>query len=171
MVSSDSQPLKGTLAMGQVSSVVSLLNLAQHFQRCLLIEDRPGQDSLQQQASLGYGQCWRVPLQVMSHAHQEEMSDHYQDHMVIPSPPAVHRILVHLQFIFAIFDTPLYRPASGAQPCQLRLRCFPRRVAEKVLDLLGHPIPTEDQPNLRAGQAILYGAWLVLRACHQPLKG
>ncbi len=39
--------------------------------------------------------------------------------MVIPSPPDAQRILVHLQFISAIFNALLYRPAGGAQLRQL----------------------------------------------------
>src|SRR5260370_339634 len=86
-----------------------------------------------------------------------------QRYVLIPPPPEAQLIVVHAQLAFALLETTLNRPAHAADADELGQRGVGGRIAHVVLELgrLGRVDqpwrrqgPSEEHPDLRAGQAL-----------------
>ena len=81
------------------------------------------------------------------------MSQRNQEHMMMPSQPAAHFVMIHSDFAFGFFKDGFNRPTHAAHPHQLAQRCMSGSIAEIVFD---HrrviQIAADNQPKIACGQ-------------------
>jgi len=82
------------------------------------------------------------------------MSQRNEEHMMMPSDPTPHLVMIHADFTFGFFEDSFNRPSHSTNPDQLSQRNADRSITEKVFDLRGIvQIAANDQPEFSGGQA------------------
>ena len=82
------------------------------------------------------------------------MSQRNEEHMMMPSEPTAHLVMIHPDFTFGFFKDGFNGPSHSADPDKLIQRSADRRIAEKVFDLRRIiQIAANDQPEFTGGQA------------------
>ncbi|MBA3531012.1 MAG: hypothetical protein H0T73_03710 [Ardenticatenales bacterium] len=77
--------------------------------------------------------------------------------MMMPAAPGAHLVIAHPQFLLAYLETEFNGPSQSAEAHQLGVRHVGRGVREEVFDLALGAAATQQQPHVRAGQAITHG--------------
>lgn len=75
----------------------------------------------------------------------------------MPPTPTPHFVITHPEVLFAVLETGLNGPAHSTQPHQRRQRGIRWRVAQVGLQFPCQRVASQDQPDLRAGQAFPHG--------------
>lgn len=73
-------------------------------------------------------------MKVNLQTNQEMMSERNQEHMMMPSDPTAHLVMIHADFPFGFFKNGSNWPSHSAHSNQLRQWNADRRITEKVFD-------------------------------------
>src|SRR5271157_205402 len=93
-------------------------------------------------------------MKLNSQTNQEIMSQRNQEHMMMPSYPTPHLVMIHTDFTFGLLEDSFNWPSHSADPDKLTQRSAERSIAEKVFDLSRIiQITANDQPEFIGGQA------------------
>ena len=141
--------------MGQVGLVVPLLVVPNPLQSSDRIENRPGQHTGQQQANLVDGQSGCEMLRTDTQANQEMMRQSDQQHVMVPTDPTAHFVVIETDFALRFFENGFDRPTHAADADEFDHGGFGGCVTEVELNL-GRiiKIAAQDQPDFRTWQVI-----------------
>ena len=134
--------------------MVTNLDLTQSFQCSSNIKDWSRQHSSKKHSSLRNRQSWRLFSELLLQGNQKQMGYHHQRHVMIPSMPTTHGILIHPQFIFAVLYASLHWPSSCGKPSQFGLWRSFRSIGKIVSSLPTNHIVADNQTYLWARQCI-----------------
>ena len=85
------------------------------------------------------------PPQLLASSCQEQVANGRENQMALEANPATTLPMIQSHLSFAVFKAALNRPAAERHAQQLLDRCFRRSIAQKVFDLIGEGMETDQQ--------------------------
>src|SRR5712691_4864248 len=92
-----------------------------------------------------------------AHAHHQEVRQHHQGPMMMPSWPTPDFIIAHSQPLLPVFTARFDGPPHPAHPHECFQRDVPWGIAQGDLPLSRLNVPTQHQPDVRARQSVPHG--------------
>ena len=135
--------------MREISGIISFLVILHPVQGSWNVKSRFWQYTHQQKPDLVNSQSRSLFLEMDPQTNQEVMSQRYQQHMMMPSQPTAHLIMIKADFTFGFFKDSFDRPTHAADTYELGQGCISRSITEIVLDdrrII--QITADNQPNL-----------------------
>ena len=123
--------------MGAISDEISFLVVADMLQGSRNVKDGCRQDTGTQKPDLVEPESRSKLLKADSQANQEMMSNRDEEHMMVPTQPTTHLLMVKADFAFGFFEDGLNWPAHAIDPHELAQGRVSRGVAEVVFDQTG----------------------------------
>src|SRR5271157_5590510 len=139
--------------MREISDIIPLLIILNPAQGSGSIKGRFWENTGKQKADLIKGQSWSLILETDPQTDQEVMSQGDQQHMVMPTQPTAHLVVIKPDFTFSFFKDGFDWPSHSADADKLDHGCSGGSIAEVVFDdRRVFQITAQDQPNFRTRQ-------------------
>ena len=137
--------------MREISDIISFLVILHPVQGSRDVKNRFRQYTGKQKPDLINSQSRSLFLKTDPQTDQEMMSQRDQQHMVMPTQPTAHFVMVKTDFAFGFFENGFDRPTHAADADELDQGCIGRSIAEvKLDDRRVLQIAADDQPDFWA---------------------